>query len=160
MGRPVKKLHLNAKQRSELERGYREGKSHAYRKRCQMMLLKSEGRSSEDVAKILGCCEVVVNTWLRRYETEGLLGLKTKPGRGRKAILEVSKDEVTIKEVVQANRQRLKVARVELEEALKKRFSQKTLERYIKNVLAAINASESVLGNSPVKRRMPTNVKP
>lgn len=160
MGRPVTRLKLSAKQRKELEQGYREGKSHAYRKRCQMMLLKSEGRSSEDVAKILGCCEVVVNNWFKRYETEGIKGLHTKPGRGRKANLQETTDAAKIKEVVQANRQRLSLAKVELEEALEKQFSQKTLERYIKNVLVAINASESVLSRSPVKQRMPINVKP
>lgn len=160
MGRPVKRLELSESQREELERGYREGKSHAYRQRCQMMLLKSEARSSLEVADILGCCEVVVNSWMHRYEAEGIQGLKTKPGRGRKAILHETKDDSKIKVVVQENRQRLGIAKAELEEALEKRFSQKTLERYIKNVLVAINASENVLNNSPVKQRMPINVKP
>ncbi len=48
---------------------------------------------------------------------------------------ETTDDDDKIKEVVQANRQRLSVAKAELEEALEKQFSQKTLERYIKNVL-------------------------
>jgi transposase len=160
MGRPVKKLELSTKQKEELEQGYRAGKSHGYRKRCQMMLLKSEERSSFEVAEILGGCEVVVNDWMKRYQAEGIKGLQTKPGRGRKAILSETKDDAKIKEVVQANRQRLGVAKVELEEALEKQFSQKTLERYIKNVLVAINASEHVLESSPVVKRMPINAKP
>jgi transposase len=160
MGRPVKQLKLSKEQRSGLETGYREGKSHAYRQRCQMMLLKSEGRSSADIAKILGCCEVAVNSWLHRYEAENLQGLATKPGRGRKAILDAVSDGAKIKEVVQANRQRLSVAKAELEEALEKRFSQKTLERHLKKVLVAINASEDVLERSPVRRRTPINAKP
>jgi transposase len=159
MGRPVKKVALSNQERSELERGYREGKSHAYRKRCQMMLLKSEARSSVAVGEILGCCEVVVNSWLNRYEAEGLQGLETKPGRGRKAILNAVTDAAKIKEVVQANRQRLSIAKAELEEALAKQFSQKTLERHIKKVLVAINASENVLNSSPVVKRMPINAK-
>lgn len=125
-----------------------------------MMLLKSEARSSEDIAKILDCCEVVVNSWLKRYKAEGIEGLQTKPGRGRKAILNEATDDEKIKQVVQANRQRLGVATAELEEALEKQFSQKTLERYIKNVLVVINASENVLGSSPVQRRMPISGKP
>jgi len=160
MGRPVKKLELSSQERSELERGYREGKSHAYRKRCHMLLLKSEARSSIEVGEILGCCEVIVNRWMKRYEAEGMAGLATKPGRGRKAILNALTDAATIKEVVQANRQRLSVATAELEEALAKEFSQKTLERHIKKVLVAINVSENVLNNSPAQRRMPINAKP
>lgn len=125
-----------------------------------MMLLKSEARSSEEIASILGCCEMAVNNWVKRYEAEGISGLQTKPGRGRKAILSETKDEVNIREIVQANRQRLGLAKAELEEALEKQFSQKTLERYIKNVLVVINASEHVLASSPVKRRMPISAKP
>jgi transposase len=160
MGRRAKQIKLNKEERKALEAGYREGKSHAYRQRCQMMLLKSEARSSVEVAEILGCCEVAVNSWLHRYEAEGLRGLETKPGRGRKAILDAVSDGAKIKEVVQANRQRLSVAKAELEEVLEKRFSQKTLERHLKKVLAAINASDDVLNSSPVKRRMPINAKP
>jgi transposase len=124
------------------------------------MLLKSEARSSEDIAKIVGCCEMAVNGWIKRYEAEGIEGLHTKPGRGRKAILNEVTDDAKIKEVVQANRQRLSLAKAELEEALAKQFSQQTLERSIKNVLVAINASENVLARSPVMKRMPINVKP
>jgi transposase len=97
---------------------------------------------------------------MKRYQAEGLIGLETKPGRGRKAILDEVKDAATIREVVQANRQRLSVAKVELEEALEKQFSQKTLERHLKKVIAAINASENVLSSSPVQKRMPINAKP
>jgi transposase len=137
MGRPAKKIELSSQERNELEQGYREGKSHAYRKRCHLMLLKSEARSSVDVAEILGCCEMVVNNWVKRYQKESINGLQTKPGRGRKAILDETKDAAKIKEVVQANRQRLSVAKAELEEALEKQFSQKTLERHLKKVIAA-----------------------
>jgi transposase len=160
MGRPSKKLELTVEEAKALKRGYEAGKGHAYRKRCQMMLLKREARSSEDIAKIVGSCEMSVNGWIRRYEAEGIEGLQTKAGRGRKAILNEVSDDAKIKEVVQANRQRLSVAKAELEEALEKQFSQKTLERYIKNVLVVINASENVLNNSPVQRRMPISVKP
>jgi transposase len=160
MGRPVKQLELSEAQRSELEEGYREGKSHAYRQRCQMMVLKSEARSSVEVAEILDCCEVVVNRWMKRYQAEGISGLQTKPGRGRKAILGSVSDTEKIRAVVQENRQRLSVVKAESEEALAKQFSQKTLERHLKKVIAAINASDDVLNSSPVTQRMPINAKP
>jgi transposase len=159
MGRPAKKLSLSKSQRSELEKGYREGKSHAVRQRCQMMLLKSEARSSAEVAEILGCCEVVINTWMKRYESEGLAGLQTKAGRGRKAILHEIEDLAQVRKAVQANRQRLSLAKADLEEALDKQLSTRTLERYVKKMLVVINASENVLSSSPVQKRMPTKSK-
>jgi transposase len=131
----IKHLRLSERQRAELERGYREGQSHAVRQRCQMMLLKSEKRSSLAVANILGCCEVVVNTWMKRYQKEGITGLQTKPGRGRKAILHETEDLAVVRKAVQANRQRLSLAKAEVQEALDKELSQKTLERYVKKML-------------------------
>jgi transposase len=97
---------------------------------------------------------------VKRYKSEGLQGLQTKPGRGRKAILASAGDAEKIKTVGQENRQRLSIAKAELEEVLEKRFCQKTLERHLKKVLAAINASDDVLNSSPVTQRMPTNAKP
>lgn len=117
-----------------------------------MILLKSEQRSSAQIAQLLGCCEVVVNTWLQRYQAEGLQGLHTKPGRGRKTILNPETDLAQVKATVQSNRQRISLAKAELEEALGKTFSQKTLERFVKNMVLAINDSESVPPKSHVRK--------
>lgn len=140
----LKTIELTATQRAALEKGYREGATHAFRLRCQMILLKSTARTSAEIAALLGCCEVVVNNWLQRYEAEGIEGLRTKPGRGRKPILDAKQDSARVKAVVQAHRQKLSVAKAELETALKKSFSQKTLERYLKNLVDVISVSENV----------------
>ena len=151
----IKTVELTEAQRSELEKGYRTGSSHAVRLRCQMILLKSQRRPAKEIADLLGCCEVVVNNWLKRYEVEGIEGLRTKPGRGRKPILDAEKDWPSVKAAVAANRQRISLAKAELEAELGKPFSQKTLERYIKNMVLAINESESVPHRS--RARKPTN---
>ena len=148
----IKTLELTKAQRTALEKGYREGSSHSFRVRCQMILLKSDQRTSAEVATILGCCEVVVNNWLKRFEAEGIEGLRTKPGRGRKPILDAEKDLARVKQAVKANRQRISLAKAELEAELGKSFSNKTLERYIKNMVAAINESESVPQRSRARK--------
>ncbi|HEX3557909.1 MAG TPA: hypothetical protein VHU19_01810 [Pyrinomonadaceae bacterium] len=51
----TKVIELSAEQRAALEKGCRKGKSHAFRMRCQMVLLKSEQRSSLEVGYI---CEL------------------------------------------------------------------------------------------------------
>lgn len=155
----VKTVVLSEAQRAALEKGYREGSSHAFRKRCHMLLLKSEGRRSVEVGKILGCHEVSVNNWLKRYEVEGIEGLKTRPGRGRKPILDGEQDLEAVQKAVQANRQRLSVAKAELEAELNKSFSNKTLERYIKNLVHAINASESVPAIRQTRKATPSSSK-
>jgi transposase len=148
----LKTIELTKAQRTALGKGYREGESHSFRLRCQMILLKSEQRTSSEIADVLGCCEVVVNNWLKRYETEGIQGLRTKPGRGRKPILDAEKDLSPVKAAVKANRQRISLAKAELEAGLGKSFSQKTLVRFIKNMIVAINESENVPQRSRMRK--------
>ena len=149
----IKVITLTPEEQSALEHGYRTGQSAAFRQRCQIILLKSQSRTSQDVARIVGCCEMVVNNWMGRYQREGIDGLHTKPGRGRKAILDAQTDLEPVREAVRSNRQRLRVAKADLEEALGKSFSDKTLRRFLKDTLHAINASESV----PAKSRSRTS---
>jgi transposase len=134
----IKVIELAKPQREKLEDGYRNGKTHSFRQRCQMILLKSENRTSLEVVGILGGCEMTVNNWVNRYLAEGIEGLKTKPGRGRKAILQPI-DLEQVKEAVKHSRQKITVARAELEESLGKEFSTSSLKRYLKKTVAATN---------------------
>lgn len=88
----IKVIKLDEKQKAELEKGYREGESHALRARCHLILLKSKGQTSREVAAVLGCCEMAVNNWVKRYLEEGIKGLETRPGRGGKPILKAETD--------------------------------------------------------------------
>ena len=134
-------IELSAAQRAALEHGHRHGNSHAFRRRCQMILLKSQGRTSSEVGAIVGRCEMSVHNWVHRYQAQGIAGLETRPGRGRKAILQ-EQDLESVRQVVAQHRQRLSVARVELEAALGKSFSQETLARFVKKTVDATNVCE------------------
>lgn len=133
----IRKIDLSEQGRAELESGFRIGKSHAFRQRCQLILLKSEGRSGEEVAGILKIHPVVVGNWLKRYEREGIAGLHTKPGRGRKPVLDKQQDIALVRQAVEQERQRLGQAKLLVEEQLQKEFSLKTLKRFLKSITAA-----------------------
>jgi transposase len=148
----IKTVELTGAQRAALEKGYRIGSSHAFRARCQMILLKSEQRTAAEIAGLLGGCEVVVNNWLKRYESEGIDGLRTRPGRGRKPVLDAERDLPRVKAAVAANRQRISLAKAELEAELGKTFSTKTLQRYLKNMVLAISESESAPQRSRARK--------
>jgi hypothetical protein len=60
MGRVIK-MELSDNQRKDLENGYRNGKSYSFRTNCQIVLLKSEGRFSKEIADFLGSSEQKVN---------------------------------------------------------------------------------------------------
>ena len=137
----LRTIKLSEEEAKSLKKGYEKGKAHGYRKHCRMILLKSEGLSSREVARMTCCCEVVVNTWLSRYESEGLRGLVTRPGRGRKPILDKERDSDKVKELVREHRQRLDIAKSELEKELNKSFSKKTLVRFLKVASAAVSSA-------------------
>ncbi len=152
MGRTIN-IELTDEQRAELEQGYRSGGTHVFRQRCHMVLLKAETRRSVDVAEILGVCAQTVNGWLWRYKQAGLKGLQTQPGQGRRSILREVEDAAAVRGAVANHRQRIALARAELEDQVGKRFSEKTLRRFLKNLAADINGSASV----PPKRKSKTS---
>ena len=128
MGR-VNTPSLTPEQRRELELGIREDKRHCFRMRCQSILLKSEGRTSKDVGSITGMCNVSVDTWVKRYKSNGLEGLVTKQGRGRKSIIADS-DKDSILSAVKSNRQRMQTAKAEWEQQSGKKVCTNTFKRF------------------------------
>ncbi len=142
MGRKTKVIVLTDLEEFALEQGYKGKGSFVFRQRCQMILLKSQGRSSKEIAGILRTNLLSVNQWVQRYEKQGIAGLQTKAGQGRKPIFDKVADEALVKAAVQKERQRLKLAKAELEATLNKEFSVRTLKRFLKNLSA--DGSESV----------------
>ncbi len=66
-----------------------------------------------------------------------------RPGRGRRAILQSSTDLSRVRAAVIRSRQRISLARTELEAELQKPFSTTTLKRFLKKTIAASNELES-----------------
>ena len=130
-------LTLTDEERTALEKGSRHGNSHAFRTRCQMILLKADRLPSAQVAEQIGCCTIAVNGWVKRYQAEGISGLKTKQGRGRKAVLDDQADLTRVRTAVQNQRQKISLAKAELETSLGEEFSTTTLKRFLKNIAAA-----------------------
>ena len=115
-----------------LEQGFKSGKTHTYRTRCHVILLKSTGRNSDDVALITNMTYVSVNSWVKRYNDFGISGLLTLPGRGRKPILNKETDKESVLEAVKAHRQRLQTAKAEWELQSGKTVSVSTLKSFLK----------------------------
>jgi len=130
-------IELTDEQRAALEQGYRKGKNHAVRLRCQMVLLKSEKRPSVEIAQILGCCEVVINNWLKRFEQEGITGLQTRAGRGRKPKLS-TQNPVHLQKVkaeIANHPQSVKTVVAKLEQDLDLQMHPDTLKRFLKRLV-------------------------
>lgn len=147
MGKLIK-LELSEGEQRELLWGQAYGSTPTYRNRCAMVLLKAQGASNAKVAQQLGVSEFTVNEWIRRYRCDKVAGLQTRAGRGGKTILTPSDLEV-VREVVAQHRQRLSVAKAQLEAELGKSFCQKTLERFVKKTGQDTNAFDAAPPASP-----------
>ena len=136
-------LTLPDDERAVLAKAAKHGPSYSFRLRCQAVMLKTDPqnkRTSLAVAQQLGCCEMSVNDWIKRYQEHGLVGLKVKAGRGRKPLLNQRADLAAVRRAVQANRQRLSLATAELQQELGKEFSTQTLKKFLKKTVAVTNA--------------------
>lgn len=138
MGR-VNTPHLSTVSREELEILQIKSANASLRKRCQLILLKADGRSSKDVGSILRMSHVSVNSWVKRYKEEGILGLFIKPGRGKKGLLNFEEDKEQILESIKKHRQKVSSAKAEWELAGGKKVSEKTFKRFLKSLVEDIN---------------------
>ena len=118
-------IELTEAEKITLQEGERNGKARAFQQRCHCLRLSGEGYQVKELASIFRVSEICVYTWFKRWEGGGIVGLRDKQGRGRKPILR-AEDLAVIKEKVQENAQRLKIARQKLKEELGREFSVKT----------------------------------
>jgi transposase len=84
--KPIRIASLTDAQRDELDQFYRKTKSPRLRTRAQMVLLSAEqGLKADAIAAIVREDHDTVVRWLKRYQAEGVEGLKDAPRPGRVA---------------------------------------------------------------------------
>jgi transposase len=126
----ITKIELSESERIKLNFGFKEGSSHCFRMRCKAVLLKSEGLSSEAIGKIVELTHISVNNWVKRYLLEGISGLETRKGRGRKPIMDCS-DEEAVRKAIENDRQSVNKAREAWQNAVGKEASESTFKRFL-----------------------------
>ena len=137
MGKP-KVLELTETQRFELENGFRLGEKHCFRMRCRAVLLKAESLSAAKAGEQTEMSLVSVNTWVKRYKAAGIVGLNTRPGRGRKPIMD-SSDEEAVRHVIEQDRQCMSKAKAAWQQATGKVASDMTFKRFLSALVQDIS---------------------
>lgn len=142
---------ISEAEREALQAGYKKGKSHQLRTRCQAVLLSSQGYKVQELSSLLGVSDLSIYKWFNRFEAGGVAALQNQPGRGRKPLLRIENQlhRQVVSEQIERDAQRLKVAKAHIEEQLGAPLSESTLKRFLKSLVTAGNASES--GSSPYK---------
>lgn len=144
MGRKSKHIELRESEIVTLEKGRKTGKTNTFRDRCHYILLNNEGHKIEEIAKIYKTSRQVIGGWIKRYEANGIKGLETAKGKGRRPIIRID-NEVEVKqieELVEQTPQNLNQALAEIKENLGKEMSKKTLQRFLKKKDGYGNAFE------------------
>ena len=125
-----KLLSLTDRERRELEQGFRYGEKHCFRMRCRADLLKADGLSADKAGEQTERTGISVRSWVRRFEAEGIKGLETRPGRGRKPIMDCSDEEI-VSRAIEQDRQSVGKAKAAWEAATGKEASEMTFKRFL-----------------------------
>jgi transposase len=67
-----------------------------------------------------------VNGWVKRFQTEGIDGLQTRPGQGRKPIMDCS-DEEAVRRTIESDRQSVRAVKEAWQNASGKEASDLTI---------------------------------
>ncbi len=116
---------MTSEQYTALDHGFRNGTSHCFRMRCRAVLLKGKGLSSAKAGEQSGMSFVSVNAWVKRFLAEGIEGLQTHLGRGRKPIMECS-DEQAVRLAIEHDRQSVSKAKAAWQQVAGKRYDIQT----------------------------------
>jgi transposase len=125
---------LSESARTELETLFKKSDNHTLRSRCQVILLKADGRKSKDVGMIVGMNQISVNRWLSRYKSLGISGLLTKPGRGPKRKIDLIEDAEVVLSLAKKHRQKVELAKAEWESMKGKTIHRETFRRFLKSL--------------------------
>ena len=109
MARPVSAIDITPQERVELRRRVQSPTTPQRDAiRARIVLLRAAGGGEADVARSVGVSINTVSLWSRRFEHDGLKGLKDHPGRGRKSWLAPEKIRKVITQVTQPPKGRKK----------------------------------------------------
>ena len=97
--------------------------------RCRAILLKASGLTSKEVGIQTEMTHISVNSWVKRFENEGIKGLETRLGRGRKPIMDCS-DEEAVRLAIENDRQSVMKAREAWQQASGKEASESTFRGF------------------------------
>lgn len=128
MGKP--KVLVNRNATSRTREGISLGREALLPYAFRAVLLKADGLSAAKAGVQTEMSPVSVSASVKRYTADGIDGLKTRPGRGRKPIMD-SSDEEAVRRAIEQDRQCVSKARAAWEQATGKEASDITFKRFL-----------------------------
>jgi len=131
-----------------LERIYRQSRHHQVRQRAHCLILASQGVKIEELMNIFSVSYKTIYNWFNRWESEGMVGLYNKPGRGCKPTFN-SQQKERIREWAQQQPRQLKQVAQKLKEEWGITISTKTIKRILKTLSMSWHRMRRGLGGKP-----------
>ncbi|WP_461056324.1 helix-turn-helix domain-containing protein, partial [Spirosoma arcticum] len=117
-----------------------------FREKCRALLLNQAGVTIKQIATHLVVNHNTVGSWIKIWQTVGLVGLSRKAGQGRTPILSVSNATHTqyLDKAVEAHAQNVKAIQAELIKELATPVSSDTVKRFLKKIIIHGDVSAGV----------------
>jgi transposase len=116
-----------------LERIYRQSRHHQVRQRAHFLILVSQRVKIQDLMEIFNISYKTVYNWLNRWESDGMIGLYDRSGRGRKRTFNPKQEEQIRDWTRQEPRQSKKVVQ-KIKENWNIDISTDTIKRILKSL--------------------------
>lgn len=131
-----------------LERIYRQSRHNQVRQRAHFLILASQGVKTEKLRVIFKVSYKTIYNWLNRWESEGIIGLYNKPGRGRKRTFN-SEQELKIKEWAKQEPRQLKKVLQKIKEEWGIKTSAETIKRILRSLSMTWHRMRRGVGGEP-----------
>ncbi len=131
-----------------LQRLYRQSRHHQVRQRAHCILLSSQDYSIAQLMEIFNVRRKTLYNWFNNWETQGVVGLYNRPGRGRKSTFSSEQIE-QIRAWVQQQPRQLKQVVQKVHEEWSISISTKTIKRVLKAVRMSWHRFRRVVGGQP-----------
>lgn len=131
-----------------LQRLYRQSRHHQVRQRAHCILLSSQDYGIAQLMEIFNVSRKTLYNWFNNWETQGVVGLYNRPGRGRKSTFSSEQVE-QIRAWVQQQPRQLKQVVQKVQEEWGISISTKTIKRVLKAVRMSWHRFRRVVGGQP-----------
>jgi len=131
-----------------LERIYRSSRHHQVRQRAHFLILASQATKPEELMKVFLVSYKTIYNWLNRWESEGIVGLYNKPGRGRKRRFN-PEQESKIREWVRQEPRQLKKVLQKIKEEWGIETSTETIKRILRKMSLSWHRMRRDVGGEP-----------
>jgi transposase len=91
-------MQISAQDRQQLEIVARTGEPGYVRRKALALLSLADGRRTNEVGRIFRVSRQSLYEWQRRYRSEGVEGLRVRPGRGRKGRADLKQLEAYVRQ--------------------------------------------------------------